>query len=463
MYNEGCAYRFITNLSGEVTVKAEVAQFNFAYKPKVYFPECDADERDERDQAGVLHKVHQGYRNFERLYKLYNSPADIPDGHFSVSPALFEWVGTDYKVVLTESDTYDYPGLYLESAGGNSVRGKWAAYPKEKLDSDPNNPNRMYSTHLVASREDFIARTTGTRTFPWRVVIVSDDDRSLLNNELVYKLAEPCRLTDTSWIVPGKSAWEWWHKAVLEGVDFPNGNKNLSLRLYKYYVDWAARNNLEYMTLDAGWKESYLKELCDYARERGVKILVWTWASCPNEYPGDWFARMHDLGVAGCKIDFFERNDQEAMTWGRKFAERLAELKMVAIFHGCPVPTGLNRTYPNILNYEAVRGAECNFWEHTITPEYHTRFPFIRSLAGPEDYTPGGLRNVTPEEFKPVDRDNTPPSNMGTRAHMLSMYVILDHWIGYLCDSPTEYDKNPELMDFLSHVPSVWDETVPLP
>ena len=268
--------------------------------------------------------------------------------------------------------------------------------------------------------------------------------------------------TDTSWIQPGKSAWEWWHKAVLEGVDFPSGNKQLSLQLYKYYVDWASKNHIEYMTLDAGWSKDYIKELCSYAKEKNVKIIVWTWASCARENPSDWIAKMHSYGVSGAKIDFFERNDQIAMRWGKEFAERLAEKQMVAIFHGCPVPTGLHRTYPNILNYEAVRGAECNFWEKTLTPEYHTRFPFIRLLAGPADYTPGSMRSVTQDEFRPMDIDNTPPMSMGTRSHELSMFVIYDQWMAYLCDSPTEYNKYPDVLDFLSKVPAVWDKTLPL-
>lgn len=197
-------------------------------------------------------------------------------------------------------------------------------------------------------------------------------------------------------------------------------------------------------------------------QERNVKIIVWTWASCAKENPSDWIAKMHSYGVSGAKIDFFERNDQIAMRWGKEFAERLAEKKMVAVFHGCPVPTGLHRTYPNILNYEAVRGAECNFWEKTLTPEYHTRFPFIRLLAGPADYTPGSMRSVTQSEFKPMDIDNTPPMSMGTRSHELSMFVIYDQWMAYLCDSPTEYNKYPDVLDFLSKVPAVWDKTLPL-
>ena len=461
-YDEGVAYHFATRLNGEITIISEDAIFNFASTPTIYYPECDANYSGETDQSGRTHQVHQGYRNFERLYKVYKGPLEIPYERFAVSPVLYEYPDSPYKVVITESNTYDYPALYMESNGYNSMRGKWANYPKETIDSDPSNPYYWYSNHLVVTRENYIAKTDGNRSFPWRVIIVSEDDKSLLNNELVYKLADPCRLTDTSWIQPGKSAWEWWHKAVLEGVDFPCGNKQLSLQLYKYYVDWASENGIEYMTLDAGWKMEYIKELCDYARAKNVKILVWTWASCPLENPDDWIKQMHECGVAGAKIDFFERNDQIAMRWEREFAERLAQYRMVAIFHGCPVPVGLNRTYPNVMNYEAVRGAECNFWEKTITPEYHTRFPFIRSLAGPEDYTPGGMRNVTPEEFQPRDRDSIPPMNMGTRSHVLSMYVIFDHWIGYLCDAPSEYNKYPDILDYLSKVPSVWDKTLPL-
>jgi alpha-glucosidase len=314
---------------------------------------------------------------------------------------------------------------------------------------------------LPIIRQNYIARTSGTRTFPWRVFAISNDDKSLLNNNLVYLLAEPQRLTDTSWIRPGKTAWEWWHKAMLDGVDIPFGNRNLGLDLYKYYVDFAAENKLEYMTLDAGWKESYIKDLCDYAASKNVKIFVWTWASMAVE-DSTWLPRMKDLGVYGVKIDFFERNDQIAMTWGHHLAQRLADLKMVALYHGCPVPTGLNRTYPNILNFEAVRGAECNFWDRGSDPAYHVQFPFIRLLAGPVDYTPGSLRNKTKEDFRPIDRPNIVPSSMGTRAHELAMYVVFDHWLAYLCDAPTEYRKYPDILEFLSNVPTVWDRTLPL-
>ncbi|MDR0700048.1 MAG: glycoside hydrolase family 97 catalytic domain-containing protein [Tannerella sp.] len=456
-YNEGVAYRFVTDFDNEITINSEDALFNFAATTKVYFPECDINTSQETGDGGIKYSIHQGFRNFERTYNIYTAPAAISAGKFSVTPVLFEYTGTPYKVVITEADTYDYPGMYMERNGARSMRGMWAGYPKKVID-----PDNYYSNHLVYEREDFIARTEGRRKFPWRVIIATDNDKSLLNNELVYLLAEPSRIEDTSWIKPGKSAWEWWHKAMLEGMPFPVGNRNLSVELYQYYIDWAAENGIEYMTLDAGYQENWLLQICKYAEEKGVKIIVWTWASCVNEYPGDWIKRMKARGVAGVKIDFFERNDQIAMRWGYEFAQRLADSRMVGIFHGCPVPTGLNRTYPNILNFEAVRGGEDNFWRSIVTPDYHTLFPFIRSIAGPEDYTPGSMRNTTAEAFYPVDIDNTVPMSMGTRAHELSMYVIFDHWLGYLCDAPTEYNKFPDILDFLSSVPAVWDKTIPL-
>jgi len=332
----------------------------------------------------------------------------------------------------------------------------WANYPRVVDD-----PENIFSNHLPIIRYNYIARTEGTRTFPWRGFFISSEDKSLLNNNLVYLLAEPNRLEDVSWILPGKTAWEWWHKAMLEGVDIPFGNRNLGLELYKYYVDFAAKYKLEYMTLDAGWRESYIKELCEYAGKKNVKIFAWTWASKVLEDP-EWLPRMKEAGVYGLKIDFFERNDQVAMRWGHHLAQRLADLKMVALYHGCPVPTGLNRTYPNILNFEAVRGAECNFWDRGSDPAYHVQFPFIRMLAGPIDYTPGSMRNKTKSEFAPVDRPNIVPSSMGTRAHELAMYVLFDQWLAYLCDAPTEYEKYPDIMTFLSEVPTVWDRTLPL-
>jgi len=444
-YNEGIAYRWITSLPDSIIINNEDFVFNFTDDPTVYFPEATT------------------FDSWERTYTT-GTASSFSASRFAVTPILFSWAGEPYKIAIAESNLYDYPGLYIQATGTQSMKGMWAQYPKTV-----DQPDNIYSNHEPTSRYDYIARTSGSRTFPWRVFIISADDKGLLNNQLVYLLAEPQRLTDTSWFAPGKSSWEWWHKAMLtpDGKADPangipaNGNANLGFDLYKYYVDFAAKNNIQYMTLDAGWSESYIKQLCAYANGKGVKIMVWTWASNALD-DKTWLSRMKAYGISGAKIDFFQRNDQIAMTWGYQLAQELADLKMVGIFHGCPIPTGLNRTFPNMLNFEAIVGNEENFWRNDSDPNYHVQFPFIRSLAGPEDYTPGSMRNKSQMEFQPVDQPNTVPSSQGTRAHELSMYIIFDQWLGFLCDAPTEYMKYPDILDFLANVPTTWDQTVPL-
>lgn len=462
-YDEGVAYQWTLDYPGELTVANELFEADFGTEPvKVYYPQCETRSWTEWDLRHQPHEINQAYRNFEREYIRYESIDAIPDSAISTSPALFTLPGGKVRVAVTEANVYDYPGLYLQPAGGEKIRGHWAGYPKTVLDGDTVNGKQFYSTHLVETRENFIARISGRRSLPWRVIIASDRDIDLLNNELVYLLADPCEIEDTSWIKPGASAWEWWHKAVLDGVDFPVGNKNLSLELYKYYVDWASENGVPYMTLDAGWSESYLAELCDYAAKKGVGIFVWTWASCPLEAPGDWIKKMKKMGVTGAKIDFLERNDQVAMRWQRQLARRCADEKMLVLFHGCPVPSGLGRTFPNVLGYEANRGQECNFWDRTISPRHHCTFPFIRLLVGPTDFTPGSLRQATEADFRPQDIENTPPMSQGTVAQEMALFVVLDQWIATICDSPTEYAKYPELERFVTQVPVTWDETLPL-
>lgn len=462
-YNEGVAFQWSLNYDRKITVANELLEADFGKQPvKVHFPMCEMKSWEEKDLKKQSHIINQAYRNFERAYVEYESIAAIPDTAISTSPALFTLPDGRTRVAVTEANVYDYPGLYLQPGGGEKIRGHWAGYPKSVLDGDPNLENRHYSMHLVETRENFIAKIDGKRLLPWRVVIASDRDTDLLTNQLVYLLADPCEIDDTSWIKPGISTWEWWHKAMLEGVDFPVGFKNLSFELYKYYIDWAAKNGVPYMTLDAGWSESYIAELCEYAAKKGVGIFVWTWASNPLEAPYDWVKKMKSYGVTGAKIDFFERNDQEAMRWQRQLARRLADEKMLILYHGCPVPSGLNRTFPNILGYEANRGQECNFWDHTISPRHHCTFPYIRLLVGPTDFTPGSLRQANKADFKPQDIPDTPPMSQGTIAHEMALFVVLDQGIASLCDAPTEYDKYPDLERFVTQVPVTWNETLPL-
>ena len=457
-YDEGIAYRFKTNFTeASVIVNSENANFVFAGTPSVYFPEME----------------NKLMRNWERSYKFYSNISAINNsaGDYSATfPVLFSY--STHKVLLLEADLFDYPGLYIQKNGSNAVKGLWSKLPDQVEKPYPEYPDGYYSNHYAITWFNYIAKTVGKRTYPWRVVVVSTDDKSLLNNQIVYKLAEPCRLSgDLSWIQPGKTAWEWGHKALLEGKPFSGcGQSNLSLEMYKFYVDFAARNNLEYMTLDAGWSASYLRELCDYAKSKGVKIIIWTWATRPIDL-GEWWIKsmVEDYGAAGFKIDLFNRNDQFAINWFETLAQWAAKYKAVVVIHGAPPPTGLQRTYPNVLNFEAVRGQECNYWDKTANPDYYTMVPFIRMLSGPLDITPGSMQNTTQSAFVPHDsgtqclgQGGVNPSSMGTRSYQLAMYVVYDQPIAYLVDSPIEYEKYPNIMDFFKKVPTVWNKTIPL-
>ncbi|MGQ8336231.1 glycoside hydrolase family 97 protein [Sunxiuqinia sp. A32] len=434
-YDEGVAYRFQTSIGGEIIVKEEEAIFNLSNTGNTIFPTADSN-----------------MRSWERAYDIYNTIEHVPEGQFCVTPALFK--NGDINVIIAESDLFDYPGMYLIPSGSVSVKGEWANRAKTVSDSSD-----VYAYHRVLEREEYIAKTNGTRDFPWRVVIATDDDKQLLNNELTYKLASPSKIEDTSWIKPGKSAWEWWHEAILESEQLSTISGKLSLDLYKYYIDFAAEYKLEYITMDAGWGADYAAQVCNYAASKNVKVIMWDFINLPIENP-ERLTKIKNFGAAGVKIDLIERDDQEAINWLEQLASECAKRELILLLHGCPKPTGLQRTYPNVVSFEAVRGAECAKWDRTPNPDYHTQFPFIRMLAGPLDYTPGSMRNVHVDEFEPVPHGI--PMTMGTKAHELAMYILFDQPLAYLCDSPVEYRKNMIAMNFLKKVPTVWDKTLPL-
>jgi len=442
-YNEGIAYRFVTAIKDSITVLNEKANFNFNGSPEVVYPETDV------------------FTAWELSYVKYSSIAAIPEGKKAITPALFADPKSAAKVVIAESDLLDYPGMYLLKENGR-IKGTWAKYPaKTELGSWGN------FVSVVKERENFIARTNGTRAFPWRIVIATNQDKDLLNNQLVYKLASPSRIGSPAWIKPGRAAWEWWHDALLPGSDIPSGMDNRNTALYKYYIDFAASNHLEYLMLDAGWSDNYdllkvkprvdVKELIRYGKTKNVGVFLWCVGTTLLKDLDKNLDFLQAIGAAGIKVDFFDRDDQLAIQWFEKIAKAAAKRKLMVNFHGCSKPTGLQRTYPNIVNYEAVRGAECSKWDYSANPDQHLLYPFIRMIAGPMDYTPGSMRNRTKTAFKPVDPGL--PATQGTRCHELSMFVVFDQPLAMLCDSPTEYEKYPDILRFLSAVPTVFDET----
>jgi alpha-glucosidase len=442
-YNEGMAYRFITDLKDSVKVISEQASFNLPGSPATTWAETT------------------NYTAWELPYVEHPSVVGIKDNTRALTPALFAYPENNVKVVIAEADVLDYPGMYIQKQG-DRFKGEWAQYPAKTVMGSWGN-----FVSVVKELQPYLANAKGSRTYPWRIVMATDDDRTLLNNQLIYKLSTPSVIRNTDWIKPGKATWEWWHDAMLPGADIPSGMPNRNTVLYKYYVDFAAKNKLEYLMVDAGWSDNYdvkkvlprvdIREVINYAKSKNVRVFLWAVAVPLLNDLDKNLDFIKSLGAVGLKVDFFDRDDQQVAQWMEKIAKAAAERQLMIDFHGCGKPTGMQRAYPNIVNYEAVRGEECSKWDYTANPQHHLTFPFTRMLSGPLDYTPGSMRNATMQTFKPVDPGL--PSSLGTRCHELAMYVVFDQYFAMLSDSPTEYEKYPDIMKYLSTVPTVFDET----
>lgn len=437
VFDDGVAYRFAMRRPGEITVASEQATFRFAGDPLVYFPE---------ETSLISHQ--------ERLYKKLRV-SEIKGAQFSSLPALVVIDGGP-KVAITEADLFDYPGMDLKAGEQGSLAGLFPAYPtRTQMDRD--------RTENVIERAPYIARTRGTREFPWRVLVIADRDAVLLDSDIVYRLASPPTLTDTAWIRPGKVAWDWWNFNNIYGVPFRAG---VNTDTYKHYIDFAAENGLPYVILDEGWYELGdlmkivpaidMDTLAAYAKQKNVGLIMWVvWKTLDQQMDAalDQFAKW---GVKGLKVDFMQREDQWMVNYYERVAREAAKRKLLVDFHGAYKPTGLYRTWPNVVTSEGVLGMEHDKWSADSSPDHTVTFPFIRMLAGPVDYTPGAMINATKADFKPIFNR---PMSQGTRCHQLAMYVVLESPLQMLADSPSNYRKEPESLAFLSRVPTVWDET----
>lgn len=438
VYDDGVAYRFVTRLPGEVTVRDEDATLAFAGDHLVYFPE----------ETSLL--SHQ-----ERLYKKVRI-SEIADERFSGLPVLIVPAGGP-KLVVTEADLFDYPGMDLTAGGApHTLRGLFPAYPKKvELNRDRN--------ERVVEREDFIARTTGTRDFPWRVMVVAERDEQLLDTDIVYRLASETTLTDTGWIRPGKVAWDWWNFNNIYGVPFRAG---VNTETYRHYIDFAAEHGIEYVILDEGWyklgdllsvvPDMDMDALAAHAKQKNVGLVMWVVWKTFDEQMQAALDQFEKWGVKGIKVDFMQREDQWMVNFYERVAREAAKRRLLVDFHGAYKPTGLYRTWPNVVTSEGVVGLEHSKWSADASPENAVTFPFMRMLAGPVDYTPGAMLNATKSDFKPVFNR---PMSQGTRCHQLAMYVIYESPLQMLADSPSNYRREPESLAFLSAVPVVWDET----
>lgn len=443
-YDEGVAYRIESKISGSITIRNEIAEFNFKDNPQVWI----AYDEDKRTMS-----------QWELPYKRELSVKSVKTGDYGINPCFFRNNKKNIGITVIESDLENYPGMYLlKKEAGNKLVGKWAEYPK-KIKNDS-----KYDSQAVLERYDYIALTPGVRTYPWRGFIISRDDSELMNNDLIYKLAKPQVERDFSWISAGRTAFEWLHDGELEGDlgfiygPFGDGRPH-TLEFYKYYVDFATEMGFEWMTCDAGWGEEYIKELCTYAKSKNIKIMVWSYFNfLLVDEP--MLARFKEWGISGVKADFMSRDDQVASGWIPTMAERCAKYQLMLLLHGCPKPVAWHRTYPNIISYEAVTGEESNKWNDNCNPLYHTVIPFLRMLGGAMDMTPGSLRNKTRKGW--TWKGTGAPWSLGTRAHQMAQYVVYHQTLGFVSDAPTEYRKFPEIMEFLKHVPTIWNETKPL-
>ena len=444
-YNEGVAYRFYTTQSSDIIIKEEQAEFNFKEDYTAYLPYTTNDKKP----------MVMAYQN---VYDI--TPLSKAQPKLAFLPVTVDCGSV--KLTLLESDLEAYPGMFVQSQQGKyGLKGVFAPYPA-KTDFYP-----WRKQEYVTETTDFISRSRGSRSYPWRVLAITEKDTDMPVNNLVYALASPNRIGDTSWIKTGKVAWDWWNDWNLKGVPFKAG---INMDTYKYYIDFASRNGLEFIVLDEGWydpksgdmltviPELDLTELIAYGKSKGVEIVLWTVFNVLDSQLEAACKKYADMGIKGFKVDFLDRDDQTAVEMVYRIAEMTARYKLTLDLHGIYKPTGINRTYPHIINFESVFGMEEVKWTDIKNnmPLYDVTFPYIRMMAGPVDYTPGAMRNATKADWRAMYYT---PASMGTRCHQLAAYIVHDSPFTMLCDAPTNYLNEQECVDFMASLPVEVDST----
>lgn len=451
-YNEGMAYKFISNEKKDFFVMDEEVEFNLGYNSDAFIPYVRNNSKTYEGQF---------FNSFENVY------SDITINQWDKERLAFSPIVVNRKngkkIALAESDLNSYPGMFLCNPNQSvTLKGEFAPYPLKEAQSKYNIVQMK-----VEKRKNHIAECNANSDFPWRIIIVAQNDKELADNDIVYKLASPSKVKDITWIRPGKVAWDWWNDLNLSDVKFKSGINN---ETYKYYIDFASKNKIEYVILDDGWSvrgsndlfqvvpDINLKDLIGYAKERNVGLILWAGYIGFNNNIEGVCKHYSELGIKGFKIDFMDRDDQLMVDFHTRVAEIAAKYRLLIDFHGTYKPTGLNRTYPNVINFEAVHGLEqLKFPTAVDQVKYDVTVPFIRQIAGPMDYTQGAMRNSTKESFRSVFSE---PMSQGTRCRQLATYVVFESPLNMLCDSPTSYEKEQECTDFITSIPTVWDNTV---
>ncbi|MET4080915.1 alpha-glucosidase [Pedobacter sp. UYP30] len=436
-FDDGVAYRFITAKKGNIEVMNEEFAVNL---PNDY----------------LLHvQQHDGFKSsYEEAYQHIESNNWKPSDKIANLPMLID-TKKQYKILISESDLSDYPGLFLKGNGNNGLEG---AFPKVPLEFVPDGDR----SQKILKSADYIAKTTGLRNFPWRYFVITSDDRQLMENTMTLKLAAKSTIADPSWIKPGQTSWEWWNGATPYGPDV-NFVSGYNLDTYKYYIDFASKFGIKYIVMDEGWAKSTtdpytpnpkvdVKELIRYGKTKNVDIILWlTWLTVHNNM--DLFKTFHEWGIKGVKIDFMDRSDQWMVNYYENVVKEAAKNKIFVDFHGSFKPAGLEYKYPNLISYEGVRGLE---QMGGCTPDNSVFLPFMRNAVGPMDFTPGAMINMQPEVYR-SERPNA--AGVGTRAYQLALYVVFESGIQALADNPTLYYRNPDCTEFITSVPTTWDET----
>lgn len=442
-YNDGIAYQFADESKSNRNVMEEKMSLTFPEGAKSFFPKED-----------------NMYSHNERLY-LNKSLSEISSDEFCSLPVVF--TTDNAKVLFTETALHNYPGMFVKGNGNTTMDAIFPKYVLEAID-DKSQPDR---NQTITKEADYIARVSGRREYPWRVFMISDDDRTFVESNLTFQLSRPQAIENTEWIKPGKVAWDWYNANNIYGVDFKSG---LNTATYKYYIDFASSNKIEYVILDEGWTKSTTEildfnpdidvpELIRYGKEKNVEIILWTLWKPLDANLVQILETYKSWGVKGIKVDFMQRNDQYMVNSYEKIAKECARLELLVDFHGAFKPSGLRRTYPNVINYEGVKGSENNKWSADITPEHNVTIPFIRMAAGPMDYTPGAMSNRQDANFA-ISFER--PMSLGTRAHQVAMYVVYEAPLQMLCESPSRYYKEQETVEFIVQIPTTWDETIVL-
>ena len=443
-YNEGVTYRFYTQRKGKTIIQNETANYAFGKDKMAWLPYTTTPEKP-------FAMAFQNIYDETAIGKAQKTLAFLP--------ATVQCDGA--KVTILESDLESYPGMWL-SAEGDQLKATFAPYPKE-MEYYP----WRHMSH-VKSAYNYIAASTGKRTYPWRVFAITEKDTDMPTNNLVYALAKPNKIGDTSWIKPGKVAWDWWNDWNLKGVNFKAG---INYDTYKYYIDFAAKHGLEYIVLDEGWYNSnegsilkpiddiQLPKLIAYGKEKGVDIVLWSVFNVMDENLEEICKTYANMGIKGFKVDFMDRDDQTAAEMVDRLAACCAKHHLMLDLHGIYKPMGLNRTYPNILNYESVFGMEESRWTDIKNdmPLYDVTFPYIRMMAGQVDFTPGAMRNGTKQDWKAI---YTKPISMGTRCHQAACYVVQDSPFTMLADSPTNYEADETYTQYIASLPVEFDKTI---